>query len=162
MNIPTALTQREVSLLQSVAAGKAVYEAGALLGASTVALARTARRVVSVDPHSGYPVYAPRPTWDTYLRNVQYAGVGDRVDVVRDVFQRHPPQGCQFAFADLTGDYHITAEFLAYCQMANVPLIAIHDFERGGCSGCTEAVNEYVRRYGCRVTRADSLVVLEA
>ena len=39
MIIPSAVTQEEKDFLASLATGKLVYEAGALLGSSTIALA---------------------------------------------------------------------------------------------------------------------------
>ncbi len=53
--IPSAVTDEEAAALEHLAENRLVYEAGALLGRSTIALAKCARLVVSVDPHDGYP-----------------------------------------------------------------------------------------------------------
>ena len=70
-DIPTALTYREDNLLRSICVGHVCYEAGALLGHSTVVIAQAAKALVSVDPHDGYPTWQPRPTWQPFLRNLR-------------------------------------------------------------------------------------------
>ena len=160
-NIPTALTAAEARLLRRLARDRVVIEAGSLLGFSTITMARTARRVIAVDPHNGYPRHAPRPTLHAFRENVRRHGVDSRVHVVVDRFERaFPRYSADLAFLDLTGQRQLTEDGLRHA-LAIAPLVAVHDYERGGCHGCTEAVDYLVRSGGVRVVaRADTLVVL--
>lgn len=156
-DIPTALTHKELQHLTALAEGKHVYEAGALFGASTIALAKTARSVISVDPHRDYT----DPTWEVYSYNLFKRDVRRVVRGVESVFQAVPVcPDVTFAFADLTGERRLTDEFLFHTN--RVPLVAIHDYQRRGCGGCTDAVDEYIKReVGLRVSRVGTLIVLE-
>lgn len=158
--IPTALTPRELTLLMRLSERRTVYEAGALLGASTVALASRSLSVRSVDPHVGYPDRAPRPTWRPFLRNLSLMGVLDRVSPIRSRFQDSPPDGEQLAFADLTGCGKLMHQFLECASES--PIIAVHDYQLGGCGSSTDAVDAFLRRNShYRVVREDTLVVME-
>lgn len=79
--IPTALSSREDQALRRYAMGRVVVEAGALLGHSTIQLARTAKRVTSIDRHSGY-TYWPNDTLRSFNRNMEVAGVANRVQSI--------------------------------------------------------------------------------
>jgi Methyltransferase domain len=72
---PGWLTEREAEHLAEQAAGRLVLEVGAFLGRSTVAMARTAAKVVSVDHHHG----RPEPTVRDYLANLESFGVSEKV-----------------------------------------------------------------------------------
>lgn len=159
--IPTALTPFEARLLGRIAEGRNAYEAGALLGASTIALGRTARHLVSVDPHEGYPEHRPRPTWKRYLSNLFASGVMERVSPIQSDFRSAPPNPLvEVAFADLTGCGDLMSEFLTLASGADI--IAVHDYQRGGCGKSTYAVDAFLRRNSqFRVTRVDTLVVME-
>jgi len=158
--IPTALTVAETLFLRNVARGRLVYEAGALLGHSTVALAQTAKRVVSVDPHTGYPRRRPTPTWRWFLANLISNGVMEKVHAIRSTFQQALPIGpFGFAWADLTGDDFITKAFLEVTH--HIPLVAVHDYQRGGCSGATREIDDYIRVYRPKVMRVDTTILLE-
>lgn len=161
MKIRTALTIAETNKLKELARNKLVYEAGALLGHSTIALASTARHVVSVDPHEGYPSQNPRPTWEKYLENLQLSGYRDKVLPIKAGFADVIIPSCySFAWADLTGKHNITATFLNHA--AHCEIIAIHDYTRSGCEGTTQAVNEFVHRTNPRhVSVTDTLIVIE-
>jgi len=161
IEIPTALTVGETKLLQSIAAGKSVIEAGSLLGYSTVAMARRARQVHAIDPHDGYPAFAPRPTLDVFLRNIRRHGVTERVvPVVGSVLDVLPGLSADVCFLDLTGARELTQAALELALDA-CPVVAVHDYARGGCDGCTRVVDFEVRARGLRVTRVDTLVVVE-
>jgi hypothetical protein len=161
--IPTSMTPAETALLQGVARDRVVYEAGSLLGHSTVALSEVAQRVISVDPHDGYPRWAPTPTWEQYQHNIRVYGAYDRIWSYRSCFQNVPvPTDAGLAWADLTGRFDSTWQFLKQCT--RVPVIAIHDYERWMCEGATKAVDQYIRghkRHIRRIYRQDTLIVLE-
>jgi len=147
-------------MLQCLAKDKRVYEAGALLGHSTIALASTARCVVSIDPHDGYPAQKPRPTWELYLENLRVSAVCDRIVPVRATLQVVPPSNYEFAWADLTGQAAITETFLNHAVNCN--LIAVHDYCRSGCQGATRAIDEFIQRTNPRhVSVTDTLIVIE-
>ena len=157
--IPTALTNDETMFLMNIARDKRVYEAGALLGHSTVALAQTAKHVVSVDPHDGYPRRSPSPTWNLFLTNLSAYGVKDRITPIRSKFQSAPPSKADFAFADLTGQRSLTEEFLRMTH--DIRLVAFHDYERVGCEGERDAIDHYIHVYRPKVHRVHTLILLE-
>lgn len=161
LDIRCALTEGETRLLQRVAMDRVVYEAGALLGGSTVRLAQVAKRVVSCDPHDGYPVHQPRPTWLRFKDNLRRYGLDARVVAHRSRFEQVAlPLDCSLAWADLTGEYGLTARFLVHAQAAR--FIAVHDYGRNHCDGATEAVDRWIKASKPRwVERTDSLIVLE-
>src|SRR4029077_11328726 len=69
------LTSAEAAALAEIAAGKTVLEIGAWLGRSTVALARSARLVVSVDHHHGPPYDGNGSTLQRFLSNLERLGI---------------------------------------------------------------------------------------
>jgi predicted O-methyltransferase YrrM len=77
--IPTALSVVELAVLAEFAEGRDVLELGAQWGASTIHLARVARRVVSVDWHRGDPDAGWEWTGAQYLQNLHDAKVLDRI-----------------------------------------------------------------------------------
>lgn len=160
IDIPTALTESETRLLRQVARDRRVYEAGALLGYSTVALAQVAREVVSVDPHTGYPRDDPRPTWHPFRRNLRRYGVEGVVRPIRNYFQNVPPlETTELAFADLIGEAQPVAQFLRLAE--HVPIVAVHDYALAGCESATHAIDLFIRRKRPSVIRADTLIVME-
>lgn len=158
--IPTAVTPEEMAALGQFAENRLVYEAGALLGASTIGMAQRARFVVSVDPHDGYPRRNPSPTWEPFLANLEASGYASRVLPVRARLEDAPPiAGYGFAFADLTGQHDVTLEFLL--RSTHVPRVAVHDYGRSGCEGATQAVDWFIRTHRRRAYRVGTLIVLE-
>lgn len=153
MYIPTALSAREDALLQRYAAGRRVVEAGALLGHSTIQLARTATEVISIDRHTGYDG-RPNDTQRQFMRNIQVAGVAKRIRPVVGSYSYMLLHPADFAFIDLCGGFHNT---LAAIRFARAPLIGVHDYQRQNCRGVAQAVTAsglFV------VERTDSLVIL--
>lgn len=152
--IPTALSPREDALLRKYAANRRVTEAGALLGHSTVQLAQTADRVVSIDRHTGYQHWRNN-TLRQFYRNLEVTGVSGRVQPVVADFAVMELFPADFVFIDLDGTFDTT---LAALLLARAPLIGLHDYERHHCQGVERAV----KASGLRVIeRADSLVILE-
>lgn len=158
--IPTALSGAETQLLRDLGRNRLVYEAGALLGASTVALAQHARLVVSVDPHEGYPRRDPSSTWLAFQDNLAKAGVAHRVQAVQARFEDAPPTfDYGLAFADLTGEHDLTRTFLQATR--HIRRVAVHDYARPGCEGATVAINDFIIATRPRwVERVDSLILL--
>lgn len=75
LSIPTAMTERELGCLAELARDKIVLEMGAQYGASTVAMARTAARLCSVDWHRGDPQAGYTPTLGPFLANLDRHGL---------------------------------------------------------------------------------------
>lgn len=160
IRVPTALTPSELALLGRVAADRIVYEAGSLLGASTIALAQSARLVVAVDPHDGYPRRDPSPTWAQFDHNLRTHGVRGRVQPVRATLADAPPKAAYgLAFADLTGEYDVTMDFLMLSR--HIKHVAVHDYGRAGCEGASRAVDQFLKTFKRRVWRVDTLILLE-
>lgn len=161
IDIPTALTPSETRLLQILARGVVVAEAGALLGYSTVALAHVAQQVVSIDPHNGYPHHAPRPTYEPFLNNLRRHGVLDRVRAVRGDARRELPRlEAAGVFLDLTGEAELTRACITAAEKTGARWIAVHDYARGGCAGATKVIDHLIRSGRWHASRVDTLVVL--
>lgn len=160
IDIPTALTARESAALSRMAQGLNVVEAGSLLGYSTVVMAQRARHVVAIDPHDGYPFSAPRPTLPAFLHNLKRHGVRSRVTPIVSAADRVLRRlAADAVFLDLTGAYDVTHR-LTRDALRIAPVVAVHDYARGGCHGATEAVDYLVRRHRLTVERVDTLVIL--
>lgn len=132
--VPTALSSREVRALQDLARGRKVVEAGALLGGSTIIMARVAREVVSIDRHEGYTA----PTLRQFMSNMDRAGVSNVVRPVvgnaHELLDKHP---AELAFIDLTGRLEDT---LAALKAVRAPIVAVHDLCRSHCEGVEAAI----------------------
>jgi hypothetical protein len=154
VRIPTALSMREVGVLQSYARGREVVEAGALLGFSTVHMAKVAKRVVSIDRHTGYD-RLPNDTYRAFRRNLEVYNVQARVlPVVGDCSLLAEHDG-DFGFIDLDGTCSTTLRAIGQCRC---PFIGVHDYARQNCRGVADAVE----LAGLRVReRTDSLIILE-
>jgi hypothetical protein len=151
--IPTALSRREDQLLQRYAKDRIVVEAGALLGHSTIQLARTAKHVTSIDRHTGYDYWA-NDTYRLFMRNLEVMGVSQKVQgVIGDctLLERYP---ADFVFIDLCGT---RAGTLSAIRAAKAPLIGVHDYDRSGCKGVAQAVEDSGYEV---VERVDSLIIL--
>ena len=152
--IPSALTAREDAALRRWSYQRIVTEAGALLGHSTVEIARTARMVTSIDRHAGYDGI-PNDTLRLFQRNIEVADITiPIVCVVGDAIAELPKYPANFVFIDLCGTLAVT---LAAIKAAKAQFIAVHDFQRQNCSG----VGMAVEASGLPVIeRIDSMVIL--
>lgn len=100
IGIPTALTPAEAAQLAELARGGLVLELGAEYGASTIALAGTARLVHSVDWHQGDSMTGHADSLESYFSNLRRANVTNvvahvgRFEDVLPLFQPHSFDGC--------------------------------------------------------------------
>lgn len=133
--IPTALSDREVVALKRMAGGMRVAEAGALLGHSTLQLARVASLVVSIDRHEGYGPSTLR----SFMSNVE--GAGNIIPIVGDAKQILPLLEVDRYFIDLDGTYETTKAVLSAIPFRNQQ-IGVHDFGRVNCEGVAKAILE--------------------
>lgn len=152
--IPTALSAREDAALRKYAAHRKVVEAGALLGHSTIQLAGTADQVISIDRHTGYDHWR-NDTFRQFRRNLEVAGVSNRVIPVIGDASLLADYSADFAFIDLCGTYQTT---LAAIMAADAPVVAVHDYERQSCPGVAQAVEASGLEV---IERIDSLIVLK-
>lgn len=143
------LSEKEANRLVELARDRLVLEVGAYLGRSTVAMARTARHVVSVDHHRGSPEHQagkafhdPRfvdpdsgvfTTYPAFVANLRERGLTDKVSVFvassRLALRLLAP--CfDVAFIDGAHDFHAAVEDGKLARALLVPggLIAFHDF----------------------------------
>ena len=157
MYIPSAVSPREIACLQKYARDKVVTEVGALLGHSTIQLAKVAREVISIDRHSGYD-NAPNSTLSCFLRNLDISGVRKRVTPIIGDFSLMRRFPADFVFIDLDGTYITTMRAIRYAIGLRAPIIGVHDFGRTNCKGVAWAVKDS----GLQVLeRADSLIILK-
>lgn len=134
--VPSSLSDAETRRLQRLVDGRRVVEAGALLGYSALAMARTAARVVSIDRHDGY---GPS-TWAPYRSNLARFGDGQVIRPVRgEALLELPRVSADVAFLDLTGDERTTAAALRALH-PSIQFVAVHDFDRNGCRGVARAL----------------------
>lgn len=142
-DIPTAISPREASFMSALARGKTVVEFGALLGFSTVVLARSARWVTSVDRHQGY-LDAGHTTYRAFMNNIGRHKVENVSVVIADALTYTGTPGTQdMAFVDLTGEYTLTLKVLKGLNIRHrVPLVLVHDLLRSNCQGVEQAITD--------------------
>lgn len=73
------LTAAEAAVLQRLAKDRIVLEIGAYHGLSTIVMAKVAKRVYSIDPHTGAARVGPENTLPVFLANLEKHGVRDKV-----------------------------------------------------------------------------------
>jgi predicted O-methyltransferase YrrM len=103
------LTEEEGTILRSYAVGARVLELGSFLGRSTVCMAQVASHLVSIDRHEGDGHTGPADTLAGFLKNLEAAGVKDRVEhivmAIEDIPPRIPKQpDFDMAFVDVYHD----------------------------------------------------------
>lgn len=151
----------EVARLAELATGRTVLEVGSWLGASTVAMARTALMVHSIDWHRGDPHAGDDETMHPFLDNLAASGFRDKVVAhigrSEDVLPILREGVFDFAFHDA---YH-TAEAVTADVGRIVPLLkpgsllAFHDY---GLFGVQEAVDRLT--FGKLVELTETLAVV--
>lgn len=82
------LSDAEAAWLAEQAVGKTVLEVGTYLGRSTVAMARVAECVVTIDHHAGPPQDAAGTTLLRFLENVNHFAVSETVIPIVAGFER--------------------------------------------------------------------------
>lgn len=165
-DIPSALTSAEAEALEELADDRFVLEAGALLGFSTVVLARVAAHVVSVDPHDGYPSHAPSPTLQMFRENLERFGVASRVTPIIDTFDMVVPfltaDYFDLVFFDLTGEYEDTIRAMKSVEpwlTSGLVVLAVHDCGHPDWPGVQQAVGEFSSSVGIEPGVVDRLAI---
>ena len=126
--------------MQTVAEGKHVVEAGALLGYSTIALARKAGHVTSIDRHEGYPWWNPSPTLPLFEQNLKDYAAWNVTTIVGSAEEELPKHRGELAVIDLDGRFETTQKALGAAQC---PLLLVHDACRSSCEGVEQALKDY-------------------
>jgi Methyltransferase domain len=143
---PGWLSDQEAEYLAEQARDKLVLEIGAFLGRSTVAMARTATHVVSIDHHHG----RPEPTVRDYLANLESFGVSDKVTpIVADFGQAvaflRSTFGMAFVDAGHDGISVLRDGRAAYLLLRIGAPLVFHDY--GVWVGVTSGVHELAKRW---------------
>lgn len=166
------LTVEEGMALAELAKGKRVLEIGSYCGKSTICMARTAKEVVSVDPHTGIGTPEPRHTYDALLDNLERYDVSHKVEAYEAPFTADLLASTwrfDLIFIDGAHDYRsVTSDIQnALPLLADGGVLAFHDYrthpgehDGGWDPGVTRAVNELIHRGGTLVSRSGSLAVV--
>lgn len=159
------LTDAEVNYLQQQAADKTVLEVGTYLGRSTVAMAYTAKTVVTIDHHQGPPQDLAGATVKRFLENLETFGVTAKVVPIIAGFERvaaflHGGFGLAFIDGAHDGISVLRDGKLAYPLLEIGAPMLFHDYEVH--VGVTSAVHELARRWqrSYRVIEGTSLALI--
>jgi SAM-dependent methyltransferase len=135
--VPTSTTDDERAELARLAAGRDVLEVGSQYGATTIALASTARRVFAVDHHLGDPVSGQWDTLEDFIAELNRHGLRERVvplvGRMEDVLPRLSAGSFEFVFVDSgkeTEDEIREQAAMASRVVAPGGTIAFHDYGR--------------------------------
>ncbi len=155
--VPGWLSFAEGRALWELARGKRVLELGRFHGRSTVALAQSARLVVSVD--TGDP--APAADW------LARFGVGERVDLHRGTFADIVPRLGQYDLVFVDGAHdapNVRADLeLALAALAPGGVLACHDYPDPDWPDVRRVVDEVAARVGLRrIRQSDYLAAFAA
>lgn len=160
------LTEEEGRALADLARDKSVLEIGSYCGRSTICLARTARTVGALDTFDGRGTAQQGDTYGLFLRNLERAGVRDKVQPYRghsaEMLPCLPPV---YDLIFIDGDHAREAVAVDAAAAASLlrpgGLLVFHDYGRTGADvGVTEAVDEFVAGGGKLLSRFGSLAVV--
>lgn len=159
------LTDAEVTYLQHHATDKTVLEVGTYLGRSTVAMAYTAKQVVTIDHHQGPPQDKAGTTMQRFFENLETFGVGHKVVPIIAGFERvagllHGGFGLAFIDGAHDGISVLRDGKLAYPLLEIGAPMLFHDYDVH--VGVTSAVHELARRWqrSYRVVEGTSLALI--
>jgi len=164
------LTVAEGKALAQLAAGKRVLEIGSYCGRSTICLARTAKRVLAIDPHDGRGTPKPRDTSKDFFDNLQRYGVADKVDWSSYLYAPYAFEGT-FDLIFIDGAHSLASVRRDIKQtlplLAEGGLLAFHDYRLHAGEidgrwdpGVTEAVNELLSKGAKLISRHDTIAVV--
>lgn len=140
----TAMRPAELDALTALASGGVALELGAWYGASTIALARSARLVVSVDWHRGAPDQFAGDSLPTYLANIrEWGNVIPVVGRFEDVLPLLRVQAFDLVFIDGTHTFRAARDDIELAAELVKPAGVIVAHDHGTCVGTTEAIALY-------------------
>lgn len=151
------LTAKEAEALCGLAKGRRVLELGAFKGRSTVAMALSARHVVSVDWHNGDKHVVLGPSLAEYKKNIEpYKNI---IPIVGRFEQVVPLlEACKFemVFVDGQHDFPSVIRDMYFAFGFQPQVIAVHDW---GLFQVTQGVNTF----GIKPTSiVDTLAIFDA
>jgi predicted O-methyltransferase YrrM len=170
VDVESSLTHDECVALAELADGKTTLELGAWRGRSTICMAQTARRLVSVDWHYGDAHAGYLPTLGEYWANLHRYGLAKRVITIIGRFEQALPLLAEDTFELVFLDgFHSYEQVKADIELLK-PLahrdatVAFHDYMVAGSSrggpgfGVTHAVEE---TFGSPSRVVDTLAIFE-
>lgn len=159
------LTEKEGRKLSEIAVGRDVLEIGAYCGRSTICLAQTAMRVLSLDCWDGRATPAPKQTLEKWKDNCERYGVADRVLAIDNSLRFSIPFFWMVDVAFIDADHSADAvreDIRLALQTLRGGLIAFHDYNPGNMNcGVTVAVDEYLATGAKLLSLTDTLAVVE-
>ena len=165
----------EAHALWNLARGKRVLEIGSYCGASTIAMAQSAREVHAVDPHDGRATPRPKNTFHEMRDNLARYGVSEKVTILRGTTSAMLATGpldleVDLVFIDGAHDVESVRSDIEYARRILAPggLIAFHDYRQfpgqydgGWDPGVTEAIDEFLAGGGKLVSTHDTVAVVQ-
>ena len=142
--ILSSVTDREATKLRELAKDAVVLEIGAAYGYSTVVMAQVAKRVVSVDPHTGHD------SLHALEANLEIHGVSDKVVVAPfrsgEYLPSLLPGTFDMAFVDGDHTQESVEWDIRWCLRLVRPggVIAFHDYHENSCPGVTVALDAFL------------------
>ena len=158
------LSKTEGEWLSKVCGGKTVLEVGSFYGRSTICIAQTARRVVSVDTHAGDSNTGTANTFETFRKNLVQHKVHMKVDAKVGDFQtvgpKLPRQAYDVIFIDACHEYDAVKLDIATAEPLLKPggIWAFHDYKAPYHPGVRRAVDEFLRRKNHHRWTADTIL----
>lgn len=154
------LTKEEGAKLSEISRGKNVLEIGSYCGRSTICIAQTAKRVVSVDPHDGRGTEVPQNTHPAFLANLKRYNITN----VESHKTTSLPEDEKFdlIFIDAAHDYASVRHDIerALASLEDNGMLAFHDYRSPNDPGVTRAVDELLALGGELISTNDSLAVV--
>lgn len=166
-SVPGWLSELEASTLQSLAKDNTVLEVGTWKARSTIAMAATAKHVVTVDHFAGDGFAGVGNPGTQAWENVVRAEAQERVTMMFtpwEIAKRFlATSDFEVIFYDGDHTYEATHNFLKYVhgQWILRTVIAVHDYDNNPNHwGCRKAVDEFVSGRGYSFELYDTLAVL--
>ena len=155
--------------LARLATGRRVLEVGCFKGRSTIYMARTAERVITVDWFQGDEQAGLGFTWPEAYENVKRYGLLDKVVfVAAELYaglKALDLSRFDFAFYDAGHAYQVTADALAmfFERLPPGTPVAVHDYKPDEelWEPTVRAVDEAASAHGRTIRRIGGLAILE-
>lgn len=167
-NVRGWLSEEEGSELARLAEGKVVLEVGTFCGRSTLAMAKTARKVFCVDSFAGYPGDGMANTLDEALSNFRRSEHGGKIVVIKgrqeDVLPTMDLSEIGLVFYDADHSQASTARGIRLLEATGLPntaTVVFHDYHDED-PGVVRAVNAWCMPRGREPRVVDSLAIFDA